>query len=101
MLLSMLTACGPTEIVEDRTPTPIPATFMTCDTAEECSVLELGCCDHCNGGRAVAVSERRSADVQATYVESCTSGQACTEMGCAPLEATCDQGRCVTVEGEF
>ncbi len=101
VLFSMLTACGPAEVVDNQPPTPVPATLMTCETAEECVVLELGCCDHCNGGRAVAVRADAADDVQATYAESCAPGTACTEMGCAPLTADCDDGRCVTVQGEL
>lgn len=101
LFLAVLTACGPAEVVEPTPPAPVPVTFQTCEEAEDCVVLELGCCDHCNGGRAVAVNSEHASDVQATYAESCTPGQGCTEMGCAPLEAACDEGRCITVEGAF
>ncbi len=110
VLFSMLTACGPADVAEAPPPTPIPATLTTCETPdpadptetdEQCVVLQLGCCDHCNGGRAVAVRADAADDVQATYVESCTPGTACTEMGCAPLTAECIEDRCVTVQGEL
>jgi hypothetical protein len=101
LFLAAFTACGPAEVIDQVPPTPIPATFMTCEEAEDCVVLELGCCDHCNGGRAVSVRVDSADDVQATYAESCTPGMACTQRGCAPLTADCAQGQCITVEGEL
>jgi hypothetical protein len=75
-------------------PLPLEANLTSCADESECQVVELGCCDQCNGGFAVAVHSDRVAEVMARFSEDCGSSFACTEIGCAPWVVRCEQGRC-------
>ncbi len=79
----------------------LATTFTDCSGGQSCVIVELGCCDHCNGGRAVAVVAGQEDAVLAEHGESCGNNVACTEMGCAPLTATCEDNVCVQVQGSF
>lgn len=99
-----LVACGDSE-PDDGTdacgseyppPASLDAAYTECVTDEDCVVLELGLCDQCNGGEAVAVNGARELDVADRYSECVpdTENWACTEMACPPLSAACDVGTC-------
>lgn len=82
-------------------PDPLPAEYTTCGSEADCVVVELGCCDECNGGTAVAVRADQEAEVADLYSERCGNGTACTEMGCAPWVVTCEAGTCANARGEL
>jgi hypothetical protein len=82
-------------------PDPLPAEYTECEADEDCVVTELGCCDECNGGIAVAVRSDQEAEVVELYTETCREGQACTEIGCPPWVVTCDAGTCAAERGTF
>ena len=82
-------------------PDPLPSEYTTCEADEDCVVVELGCCDECNGGLAVAVRADQEATVTDLYSERCGECTACTEMGCAPWVVTCQDGTCANARGDL
>ncbi len=80
-------------------PDPLPEKYIGCTTSEDCVVVQLGCCDHCNGGLAVAVREASKDAVEERYSERCRPRQACTLIGCPPVRAACSaEGQCEAVQ---
>jgi len=74
---------------------------QTCEVDTDCAVVEIECCDYCNGGTVVGVHRDSATDVAAEYAPaSKCEGQACTEMACGPAKAICRQERCgVSIDG--
>jgi len=68
---------------------------IACETGEDCSVVQLGCCDHCNGGFAVAVNREFASEVAERNRESCYGDEICTEMACPEIYPRCLEGECV------
>lgn len=71
-----------------------------CDNDDDCQIVELGCCDHCNGGRVIAANKNAAAMVRFEQGDFCELGKngetpVCTQMACEPELARCDQGRCI------
>ncbi len=79
-------------------PSPLPADLVTCSAPADCVIVELVCCDACNGGTAVAVRADMATSVRDTYSETCPNDVACTELGCAPTVADCVADVCVITE---
>lgn len=71
----------------------VPDEWRSCSAASDCKLVVTTCCDHCNGGKAVAVNTAHVKDVEAKYPKSCNN-VACTERGCA-TRAACQSSRCV------
>lgn len=99
-LLALLTlaACGNPDYPP---PDPLPAELTTCDVPEDCVVVELGCCDACNGGVVVAVHADHAAETRDTYSERCSGNTACTLVACAPNTADCIDSTCTVVTGTW
>ena len=59
-------------------------------------IVELGLCDHCNGGRVAAIDQ----DVLPKYgeIDDRDPDMNCTAVGCAPYAAICDAGPCLEQE---
>jgi hypothetical protein len=70
----------------------VAAAWKTCKADAECALVETACCDHCNGGKAVAVNKAHVPDA-AKLRPSC-GATACTRRGCM-TRAACDKGACV------
>lgn len=97
VLLLSFAACNPNYPPPDE----LPAEYTACDTAEDCVIVELGCCDACNGGEARSVAADQAAAVADEFAEVCVGDTSCTLIGCAPLETTCNAGVCGMEQGEF
>ena len=100
-----LTACTelPLEVTceQDYPPAlPLELELTECEVDDDCVALELGLCDHCNGGTVVAVSDASQGEVLSRHSECLpdTGQWACTEMACEIREATCLEGTCTLVE---
>ncbi len=65
-----------------------------CEIDDDCTIVELGCCDYCNGGRAVAANKGFEDFVKNTLGEECEEETMCTLMACAPLLTRCTDGNC-------
>src|SRR5690349_15601975 len=74
-----------------------PAGAAECKADDECVVVETGCCDHCNGGKAQAFPKGKEAGHGPT---GCTD-IACTEMACGPALPKCEAGKCTVKIGEL
>src|SRR5687767_4404651 len=61
-----------------------------CTTSDDCVVVETGCCDHCNGGKAEAYNK---AHADAHKPQQCAD-TTCTERGCGDAVASCEAGTC-------
>jgi len=104
-LVLLLPACSTDEpaAVEDNYPPPDPLgdEYRTCAVDADCVIVQLGLCDHCNGGVAVAVNEDSEQTVFDAYAEAePTEEWGCTLMACDDLEAVCDQGLCIEQGGD-
>ncbi len=75
-------------------PVPLSGDAIACVDGDDCAIVELGCCDHCNGGFAVAVNREFETEVAERNGESCGEDDVCTEMGCASLVPRCIDGEC-------
>lgn len=74
---------------------------QACTVDDDCAIVQIECCDACNGGTAVGVHKDVAADVRKEYVPagSC-EGTACTLMACPEPEPICREGRCgVKIDG--
>jgi hypothetical protein len=79
---------------------PVGAGFderQACTTDADCAVVEIECCDHCNGGTVVAVDRNSAADVRTEYAgpDRCKETM-CTQMACGTPVPICRQQRCGT-----
>lgn len=81
--------------------TPAPAAgdeLFACASDDECVVVEMGCCDHCNGGWRLSVNKAHVDAATAKHHDKDCSG-ACTERGCDWATApVCHQGACAMSE---
>ena len=75
--------------------------WTDCSGGDSCVVVQLGCCDHCNGGAAVSVSANSAADVEEALAEECTGTEDCTVMGCGEVSAECDEGTCILMQEQL
>lgn len=75
-------------------PTDMPAQYTACESPEDCVVVELGCCDECNGGEARSVNSDHANTVVRRYSEPCGPSTSCTTLGCAAWVTTCESNVC-------
>ena len=71
--------------------------WYKCTKDDECTWFETKCCDHCNGGEAIAVNSKHldtAKNVLKTPAEQC-KGTACTLKACLKPTAVCTNGKCV------
>lgn len=76
-------------------PPEIPAAWKTCTTKSDCAVVEIGCCDHCNGGAVVSVNgayAQQADELLSPDASTCPDG--CTLLGCPNELPTCTDGVC-------
>ena len=96
-----LTACS---LSGNRFPPELPleSEFATCEVDTDCVIVELGCCDACNGGLAVASNVASREEVERLYSERCRGNVGCTLIGCPGSTAECGAGNtCEVVPGTF
>jgi len=72
----------------------IESEFRVCQVRDDCVILELGCCDSCNGGVAVAVTRGEEEAALDKYGEVGCGGD-CALLGCNDLVAECHSELCV------
>jgi hypothetical protein len=83
---------------------PVGAGFderQACTADADCAVVEIECCDHCNGGTALGVARDTAADIRAEYAGPAEcKATACTLMACSAPVAICRQQRCgISIDG--
>jgi hypothetical protein len=81
--------------------TTAPKKGAECQTATDCEVVPVECCDCANGGKQQAVSKRAAAQIRADRPNRC-KGVMCTMMVSTDptcgKRADCAAGKCVMVE---
>jgi hypothetical protein len=85
---------------KDETPAPTPDAdaMFACKSDDECVVLEMGCCDHCNGGWRLSVNKAHTDAATAKHHDTGCTG-ACTERGCDwDTAPACNEGACAYTE---
>ena len=80
---------------EDTVDTLDPPNPYACIQKDDCVAVETQCCDHCNGGEAVAVNAKHAEAYEKP--DPACSGVACTEMACAQVQVDCVAGACAIV----
>ncbi len=94
---------APPEGARKPTPPPPPpkgdAAWRTCKTDADCVAVELGCCDHCNGGEAGAFNKSSAAQAKAALgpKPGACDNTPCTEMACDDAAVRCKAGSCEVV----
>jgi hypothetical protein len=63
---------------------------QACQTSDDCVVVEIACCDHCNGGEAQAFNKARADE----YRPKNCQNTACTRRGCGDAVAVCANNLC-------
>lgn len=82
------------------TPTATPTASASgaddaCDVDTDCEHVELGCCDHCNGGKLGAFNKAHASKHRPTCEPT-----RCTRRGCGAATVRCASHHCVAgVEG--
>jgi hypothetical protein len=103
LALAALTAlaCYTAPPWEPPGPGDLDPAWVDCSGGEACVIVELGCCDHCNGGAAVSVVASAADAAREAFAERCRGDVACTLIGCPDLEPVCEAGVCGAVAGEL
>jgi hypothetical protein len=72
---------------------------MACQSDADCIVVEMGCCDHCNGGFLLSVNKTQVDAARAAHGEKDCTGVACTERGCSfDPQPLCTNRQCSRTE---
>lgn len=91
MAIFALTACDNPNYPPEL---PLPDEYTTCAVDEDCTTVQLGCCDHCNGGTIVATNADSQQEVEDEYSERCADDHMCSLVGCETPEAACEGATC-------
>ncbi len=80
-----------------------PADWGKCSKDADCAVFQTECCDHCNGGKLMAVNQTYVDAAKAKHAKTAEQcGQtACTLKACGKPLAVCDKGACVPKVGDL
>ncbi|MEM9068087.1 MAG: hypothetical protein AAGE52_06250 [Myxococcota bacterium] len=68
--------------------------WLACGQDSDCAVVEIACCDHCNGGRAIPVNTQSVTLARERYRPTCSPTTVCTQLACADPESACVNGSC-------
>lgn len=95
LLLFPIAGCEEVPSVDD-----VPRQWRRCTHAEECTYYEAGCCDHCNGGKALPVRKDFKEQAEQTLSANCVSSAwlSCTGVGCYEPELRCSDGLCTVAD---
>ena len=63
--------------------------LAACHKDEDCVLIEVGCCGHCNGGKLMSVNGKAKPEALAKYKAKDCKGKKCTLMGCTPKVPVC------------
>jgi hypothetical protein len=77
--------------------------WFACQVDADCKFVEMSCCDHCNGGFAIAVNKSFTSEARAAWGKNdChKKGESvCTELACFQGQTSCVANVCVANENE-
>jgi hypothetical protein len=74
----------------------VPDAWRACSTDADCVLVETACCDHCNGGKAVAVNKSHTGDAEKLRPQC--GPTMCTKRACF-TRAACESGACTLKPG--
>lgn len=77
------------------------AAWEACQADADCEIVEMACCDECNGGWSLSIGKAHVQELSAQYQQKDCAGTMCTEMACGPSTALCKAGRCARREAGF
>jgi hypothetical protein len=83
----------------------VPESWVDCDTEDDCTIVEAGCCNHCNGGVITAVNTKFAKKLRPLLERfGCAAGgSGCAARSCdAPTdhEIVCMTRACIIVDLE-
>lgn len=81
----------------DTGPDTAAPELFACKSDLDCVAIETECCDHCNGGKALAVAAAYLTEAKAQFGPGNCAGIACTEMACAPSKVLCKNKKCALI----
>jgi hypothetical protein len=72
----------------------ISGVVIACAEDTDCVVVEIGCCDHCNGGEVASVNVAYAEEVEEYHTRDCGDQVMCTMMACPDELPRCRDGEC-------
>ena len=72
----------------------VPDAWLHCAVPTDCQIVELACCDSCNGGWAMSVNKEYTDEVTDAFGAKECGDVFCTQLACGPLQTTCEAGLC-------
>lgn len=85
---------GPTTPPADEDIVNISGSVIACSSDTDCVVVEIDCCDHCNGGEVAAVNVAYAEEVSDYHTADCGEDIMCTLMSCPDELPRCSDGVC-------
>jgi hypothetical protein len=90
-----------------RAPATMPSgaedPLVACEDDDDCELVELGCCDRCNGGWVMSFAKATATEARSRWREpGCGRMVHCTSLGCLDhARAVCDAGTCARIVSPF
>lgn len=73
--------------------------WFQCTADTDCEYQEIECCDVCNGGTALVLNKKFSAEARKALNPSTCEGTVCTQMACvSQITASCQNNACTPMK---
>jgi hypothetical protein len=74
--------------------------WFACEVDTDCEVVQLSCCDACNGGTEIVINKKSTSAAKEAWSEECSSHPGCTERDCEDFTAVCLEKVCTPKQGD-